>query len=97
VVGVLLTGAGLILKRAALRAAGLAVLGLATMKVFIFDLASLDIAYRVVTLLVLGVLLIAIAWIWTRLKPASPAVVPTPAGAVGLIDPEPAADGAKAP
>ena len=69
VVGVALTGAGLVFKRVALRVAGLAVLALATAKVFIIDLASLDIAYRVITLLVLGVLLIAIAWIWTRLRP----------------------------
>jgi uncharacterized membrane protein len=49
--------------------AGLAVLGLATAKVFLFDLSSLDIAYRVITLIVLGVLLIASALAWTRLKP----------------------------
>ncbi|MEX1296127.1 MAG: DUF2339 domain-containing protein [Candidatus Limnocylindrales bacterium] len=72
VVGVLLTGAGLILRRAPLRVAGLSVLTLATVKVFIIDLASLDIAYRVVTLIVLGVLLIASAWAWTRLKPMPP-------------------------
>ena len=68
-VGVLVTAAGLILKRAPLRMAGLAVLGLATAKVFLFDLSSLDIAYRVITLIVLGVLLIASALAWTRLKP----------------------------
>lgn len=68
-VGVLVTAAGLILKRARLRMAGLAVLGLATAKVFLFDLSSLDIAYRVITLIVLGVLLIASALAWTRLKP----------------------------
>jgi hypothetical protein len=72
VVGVVVTGVGLILKRSALRVAGLAVLALATAKVFTFDLASLDIAYRVITLIVLGVLLIISAWVWNRLKPASP-------------------------
>jgi uncharacterized membrane protein len=45
------------------------VLGLATAKVFLFDLSSLDIAYRVITLIVLGVFLIASALAWTRLKP----------------------------
>ena len=68
-VGVLVTAAGLLLKRAELRTAGLAVLALASAKVFVFDLASLDIAYRVITLIVLGVLLIASALAWTRLKP----------------------------
>jgi uncharacterized membrane protein len=72
VVGVLVTGAGLVLRRAPLRAAGLAVLALATGKVFIIDLSSLDIAYRVITLIVLGVLLIASAWAWTRLRPTAP-------------------------
>ncbi len=80
VVGVLLTGGGLILKRAPLRVAGLAVLALATAKVFVFDLASLDIAYRVITLVVLGVLLIAMAWVWTRLKPALPVALTTAEG-----------------
>jgi uncharacterized membrane protein len=70
-VGVLVTAAGLLLRRAQLRVAGLAVLALASAKVFVFDLASLDVAYRVVTLIVLGILLIAIALAWTRLKPAS--------------------------
>jgi hypothetical protein len=92
VVGVLLTGAGLILKRAPLRAAGLAVLALATVKVFVVDLASLDIAYRVVTLFVLGVLLITIALVWTRLKPASPAAVTAPDDAVGLVAQVPSID-----
>jgi len=69
VVGVAVMAAGLVLKRSALRVAGLAVLALATAKVFMFDLAALDIAYRVITLMVLGVLLIASALAWTRLKP----------------------------
>ncbi len=68
-VGVLVTAAGLLLKQAELRTAGLAVLALASVKVFVFDLSSLDIAYRVITLIVLGVLLIASALAWTRLKP----------------------------
>jgi uncharacterized membrane protein len=70
-VGLAVTAAGLVLKVSALRMAGLAVLGLATAKVFLFDLASLDIAYRVITLLVLGVLLVAAAWVWMRLNPSS--------------------------
>ena len=73
VVGVMVTAAGLVLRRSALRIAGLAVLALATGKVFIIDLASLDIAYRVITLIVLGVLLIASAWAWTRLQPSTDA------------------------
>ena len=70
IVGLAVTAVGLVLGRSALRLAGLAVLGLATAKVFLFDLASLDIAYRVITLLVLGTLLVAAAWVWTRLNPS---------------------------
>jgi uncharacterized membrane protein len=71
-VGVLVLGAGLLLRQAELRLAGLAVLGLATFKVFLVDLSSLDIAYRVITLIVLGLLLIASAYAWSRMKPGDP-------------------------
>jgi len=39
-----------------LRRGGLALLALATVKVFLFDLAALDVAYRVISLFVLGLL-----------------------------------------
>jgi uncharacterized membrane protein len=48
------------------RRAGLALLGLATVKVFIVDLASLDLAYRVLSLIGLGVLLLLGAGIYAR-------------------------------
>jgi hypothetical protein len=48
------------------RRAGLALLGLATAKVFIVDLASLDLAYRVLSLVGLGVLLLVGAGIYAR-------------------------------
>ncbi len=68
-VGVVVLGLGLVLRRASLRIAGLAVLGLATVKVFLVDLSSLDVAYRVITLIVLGLLLIVSAYAWGRMKP----------------------------
>ena len=68
-VGVVVLGIGLVMGRANLRLAGLVVLGLATAKVFLVDLASLDVAYRVITLIVLGLLLVASAYAWTRLRP----------------------------
>ena len=64
-------GLGLVLRRASLRFAGLMVLTLATAKVFIIDLASLDVAYRVITLIVLGLLLVASAYAWTRMRPSA--------------------------
>ena len=78
VVGVIVIAIGLLLRRSALRIAGLAVLALATAKVFLVDLASLDVAYRVVTLLVLGVLLVVSAYAWTRMKPTPPVLEPEP-------------------
>jgi uncharacterized membrane protein len=48
------------------RRGGLALLGLATAKVFIVDLASLDLAYRVLSLVGLGVLLLVGAGIYAR-------------------------------
>ena len=71
-VGVVVLGAGLVLRQAELRIAGLAVLGLATVKVFLVDLSSLDVAYRVITLIVLGLLLIVSAYAWSRMKPSAP-------------------------
>ena len=55
-----------------LRRGGLALLALATAKVFLFDLAALDVAYRVISLFVLGLLLLASAWLWQRLQPKPP-------------------------
>ncbi|MFV2064942.1 MAG: DUF2339 domain-containing protein, partial [Chloroflexota bacterium] len=73
VVGVAIIGVGLVFKQSVLRVGGLAVLALATVKVLLIDLASLDVAYRVTTLLVLGLLLVISAYVWTRLKPPPPA------------------------
>ncbi len=69
--GVVTLGVGLVLQRANLRFAGLVMLTLATAKVFVIDLASLDIAYRVITLMVLGTLLVASAYAWTRMRPSA--------------------------
>jgi uncharacterized membrane protein len=71
-VGVVVLGLGLLLQRAELRVAGLVVLAMATVKVFLFDLSSLDLAYRVITLLFLGLLLIISAYAWSRMRPAPP-------------------------
>jgi hypothetical protein len=42
-------------------------------KVFLFDLAALDVAYRVISFIVLGLLLLASAWLWQRAQPRKPA------------------------
>ena len=61
--------AGIRLRIDDLRRGGLALLALATAKVFLFDLSALDVAYRVISLFVLGLLLLASAWLWQRSQP----------------------------
>ena len=53
------------------RLGGLVLLGIATVKVFLFDLAALDVAYRVISFIALGVLLLVSAWLWQRAQPKS--------------------------
>ena len=60
---------GLRLRSDDLRHGGLGLLALATIKVFLFDLAALDVAYRVISLVALGLLLLMSAWVWQRLRP----------------------------
>ncbi|MDQ6905231.1 MAG: DUF2339 domain-containing protein [Chloroflexota bacterium] len=60
---------GLVRRLAALRIGGLALLGIATVKVFLFDLASLDATYKVPSLIGLGILLLASSYVYQRLKP----------------------------
>jgi uncharacterized membrane protein len=66
-VGVLVTGLQRDLH--ALRLAGLALLGVTVAKVFLFDLATLSSMYRVVSFIGLGLLLLAGAFVWQRLRP----------------------------
>ena len=55
-----------------MRDAGLGLLALATAKVFLVDLASLDVAYRVLSLAALGLLLLASAWLYLRFRGQRP-------------------------
>ncbi len=66
--GVLGLVVGLVTRRVLVRDAGLALLALATAKVFLVDLASLDVAYRVLSLAALGLLLLASAWMFTHFR-----------------------------
>lgn len=59
---------GLMRRLLAVRLFGLALLGVATAKVFLFDLATLDVAYRVLSFIGLGLLLLASAWTVFRLQ-----------------------------
>jgi uncharacterized membrane protein len=63
--GVVFAG-GIAGLRRPLRIFGLALLGLATGKVFIYDMASLDTSYRVLSLIGLGVLLLISSYLYQR-------------------------------
>lgn len=67
--GVIAFVAGLRLRISELRQGGLGLPALATGKVFLFDLSALEVAYRVISLIALGLLLLASAWLWQRLQP----------------------------
>ncbi len=67
--GVIAFVAGLRLRLSLLRQAGLVLLAIATAKVFLIDLSALDVAYRVVSLIALGLLLLVSAGLWQRLQP----------------------------
>jgi hypothetical protein len=68
---------GLVRPVADARRFGLALLGIATVKVFLFDLAALDVAYRVLSFVGLGVLLLASAYLYRRFQPKGVAERPS--------------------
>ena len=76
-IGVLALIVGMVRRHTIVRQAGLALIGLATAKVFLIDLASMDVAYRALVLAGLGVMLLLSAWLFTRFR----APRDTPAGA----------------
>ena len=81
--GVVAFVAGLRLRRLEIRLAGLALLAVATAKVFLFDLSALDVAYRVVSLMALGLILLVSAALWQRMRPPPAAKVDAGQGAHG--------------
>jgi uncharacterized membrane protein len=72
VIGMAVFLIGVLGWRQIVREAGLALLALATAKVFIFDLSYLDVAYRVISLMGLGLLLLAGAYVYQSLRPRRP-------------------------
>jgi len=67
-IGTVLLVVGLVRRHPMLRHAGLVLLGLATAKVFVIDLAAMDVAYRALVLAGLGVLLLASAFLFTHYR-----------------------------
>jgi uncharacterized membrane protein len=67
----MLYGAGLLLvgrmrRSRLLRLMALALLGLTTLKVFFLDLSALDRAYRIVSFIVLGAILLAVSYLYQK-------------------------------
>ena len=59
---------GLLREDRRLRLGGLALLGLAIAKVFVYDLAELEELYRVLSFIALGLLLLAGAFAYARIR-----------------------------
>jgi len=72
VIGMAVFLTGIISWRQGVREAGLGLLALATAKVFLFDLSYLDVAYRVLSLVGLGLLLLLGAYAYQSLRPRRP-------------------------
>ena len=66
--GALLVVAGFAMRERILRLAGLAVLGLCLPKLFFYDLRNLDTPARIASFIVLGAVLIAASWAYTRFR-----------------------------
>jgi uncharacterized membrane protein len=68
VVGVVALVFGLLRDDRRFRVGGLALLGLAVFKVFLYDLAALESIYRVLSFIALGLLLLAAAYAYQRIR-----------------------------
>jgi hypothetical protein len=68
ILGVLLLASGFPLRDRVLRISGLALLLACILKLFVWDLRHLDTLPRIVSFIVLGVILLAVSWIYTRFR-----------------------------
>jgi uncharacterized membrane protein len=66
--GVALLAAGFALRDRVLRLSGLAMLAACTGKLFFWDLRNLDTLPRILSFIVLGLLLVAVSWVYTRFR-----------------------------
>ena len=64
-----LVAAGVRWRNTALRWQGLALLGLVALKVFLYDLSSLEAIYRIVSFMVFGLLLLGVSFFYQRASP----------------------------
>jgi uncharacterized membrane protein len=66
--GVALLVSGFPLRDRVLRLSGLALLLACILKLFVWDLRHLETLPRILSFLVLGLLLVAVSWIYTRFR-----------------------------
>lgn len=64
----LLLLAGLLLRDQGLRVFSLSLFSICIMKVFIYDLGVLSTPYRILSFVLLGILLVAVSWFYTRFR-----------------------------
>jgi uncharacterized membrane protein len=64
--GLALLGVGILGRERILRLEGLGLLLLCILKLFIYDLRNLEMVYRILTFIALGVILLGVSWIYTR-------------------------------
>ena len=60
--------AGFPLRERAMRLAGLILLLVCVLKLFVFDLRNLDMPFRVLSFIVLGVILIGVSFFYSRFR-----------------------------
>jgi hypothetical protein len=66
--GLLLLAAGFPLKERVLRYSGLALLLACILKLFVYDLRSLETFYRILSFLALGAILMGVSWVYARVR-----------------------------
>jgi uncharacterized membrane protein len=66
--GLALLGLGFALRDRILRLEGLALFLVCIVKLFFYDLRNLETVYRILSFIVLGLILLAVSWIYTRFR-----------------------------
>ena len=66
--GIALLIAGFPLRDRVLRVSGLALFLVCILKLFLYDLRSLETPYRIASFIVLGLMMLAVSWIYTRFR-----------------------------
>ena len=66
--GVALLGAGFPLRERVLRLQGLVLLLACILKLFVYDLRNLETVYRILSFVALGLIILAVSWLYTRFR-----------------------------